>query len=338
MRTPVILATLLGVGVLTTMILRTPAEEQRNDAPPPDVGAPLESIVQDAAPPATTRSAAATASKPSPTAISEVIRRCPLNHVCLGDGGPRALRWEAPPAMPQPSRWRPPPYADALAELEPMMDAGDPSATLMVHDILETCRQAHSTEQSLSNAIDTMEQTHRLEWPGRGVFRLAESDKRAEMAQRLRETYDDCKGVPRATEADQLALLARVAEGPYSQAKMNYAEHVQDPKLKETLLRDAWKLGNQFALYGLVDLLITRYEQGLQPDAHIEAAATMLLYTALLRAEYEPNPERIAGRAVNRMLAATDARMSLLRLHEREQARHLAQTMLEQNSACCLGH
>lgn len=325
---------LAGAGVLTTFLLRAwpapPVETAPLPAPPAEVPTPPAGPVEERSEP---EPADGSAQAPS---LSDIIRRCPLDHLCL-DGGedPRAVPWRRGARHPPGMRPLQPPYAAALGPLEPLADAGDPAATLMLYELLEGCRHAYRSEQALNDALETMAQTHRLPWPGDQELRVEDASKRERMAHHLRRAYEDCRDVPKPSHSAQLARLARVAQGPYSQVKLTYAQQVQDPLLKETLLRDAWALGDPNALYPLVMLLSSRYEQGLQTNGHIEAAAAMTLFASLQRAAFPPDPQRVMGRHVDAMLQATDARLAQLRPHEREEATRLAVAMLD-GGQCCL--
>lgn len=244
------------------------------------------------------------------------------------------INWRA---YPRPQFQRDQSFARNYEMFRDRAEAGDGTASLLLHDMVTSCQSAFDTEDQLENAIDRLQQTHTLQLAKmQKPVPLDDPDQIPQFVEQMRSQYQGCSQLDAEQKAEPGQWLQLAAEQRLSPAMIEYGNQIADPTEAMEWFKGAWDEGEVEGLMMMSKVYQFQYQSGQYPAHNINAYASLMAYAKLVEAgmggaDHGP----IAHGEVRRVQDMLDHATDSLKQHELTEAIALSKELINSNPNCC---
>jgi len=228
-----------------------------------------------------------------------------------------------------------PPYGLHYEPLRTRALKGDTVAALLLYQILEECRPAFDDRNAMNVAFDGIRQTHSIQLPSWDKpRRIRNPEALEEFIQATERDFETCYPITAAQKDESGRWLKQAAEGGNLKAILYYGRYAEGAEESIDWLERAWLSGQPESLELLGDAHLKSYDQGDDPEGHIDSFAYQYAYSQLLWASSRSHGGASLGQYQN-AISKLAYLSSQLHDHERTEAVKRAGELIEKNPNCC---
>jgi hypothetical protein len=280
----------------------------------------------------------------SSTTASDSVESVNISHghaaqavIEFPDNNPIKITWRRPDGA------NPPLNRDdwGYETLKTRAESGDEHAAFFLSALLKQCGQAFESEGQMQAAIDNMDQTHTIRFPGTDYESHIRNPERdiPLLTKGIRKLFDSCYGITAEQKMESSDWLQRSADGDHVPAIIEIANREEDNEIAIRQFTQAWDAGEGQVLLELSERYYANYQSGVEPTDKIRGYAALYLYTRIVEAGMGPDTGHgeIAGRQVAQAQQTLDRATADMLAHEIDEAIVLARSMIDENPNCCFG-